>query len=183
MDGLNALLRRFFPWLYTPTPMRALVGSGVALLSIIGVYVSEYGFGIQPCELCYWQRWPYYIGVPLLALLLAFWKKLPAQVRLGLTLIGALIFVVSIGLGTYHAGIEYKLWAGPSSCTGLDTQLSFSDLNSIGAQNSVVPCDVVPFSIFGISLAGFNALGSLFISFMLFWSAFGQWARMKGKAD
>lgn len=183
MDGLFALLRRFFPWLFTPQPNRALVAAIVAFVSIAGALFSQYVLGMEPCELCFWQRWPFYLGLPVLALLLVFWTQLPASARIGLTTLAMLIFIVSIGLATYHAGIEYKLWAGPSSCTGLDAQLSFSDLDNISAADQVVPCDVVPFEIFGISMAGFNALGSLFTSFMLGWSVVGQWTRLKGKTD
>ena len=183
MDGLFALLRRLFPWLFTPAPNRAIVGAVMAFVMIAGALFSQYVLNMEPCELCFWERWPFYVGLPVLAVLLLLWKQLPASVRIGLTVLSGLIFVVSIGLASYHAGIEYKLWPGPASCTGLDTQLSFSDLNSIGAKDRVVPCDVVPFEIFGISMAGFNALGSVFVSVMLFWSAAGQWTRLKGKAD
>jgi disulfide bond formation protein DsbB len=182
MDRLFDLVRRYLPFLYDPFPYRALIGFAVALAAILGAYASQFLFGIEPCELCYWQRWPYYLGLPVLGLTLILWKQLPAPVRIGLTTLSALIFLVSIGLGSYHAGIEYKLWPGPSSCTGPDIQLAFSDLSNLSAADRVVPCDVVPFEIFGISLAGFNALGSAFIAFMLFWSALGQWQRWKGTA-
>jgi disulfide bond formation protein DsbB len=180
MDRLSALSRQLFPWLYSAAPNRARVAFAVALTSILGAFASQFVFGIPPCELCYWQRWPYYLGLPVLALLLIFWTRLPPAARLGLTLVAALIFVVSIGLASYHAGIEYGFWPGPASCTDLDTQIDFADLGNISAADQVVPCDVVPFEIFGISLAGFNALGSAFIAFMLGWSALGQWRRMKG---
>lgn len=179
MNRLSGMLRQYFPWLFNDSPNRARVAFAVALVSILGAYASQYLFGIPPCELCYWQRWPYYIGVPLLALLLIFWTRLPPVPRFGLTLVATSIFVVSIGLASYHAGIEYNLWPGPASCTDLDTQLSFADLADIKAADQVVPCDVVPFAVFGVSLAGFNALGSAFIAFMLGWSAFGQNRRMR----
>ncbi|MBU1174788.1 MAG: disulfide bond formation protein B [Alphaproteobacteria bacterium] len=182
MDRLFALLRQYFPWLFTASPNRARIAFAVALASILGALGSQYLLGIPACELCYWQRWPYYVGLPILALVLVLWKRMPPMPRIWLTLVVALVFVVSVGLASYHAGIEYDLWPGPSSCTDLDTQFSFSDLDNISAAEQVVPCDVVPFAIFGISMAGFNALGSAFIAGLLFWSAFGQWRRWKGPA-
>jgi len=34
-----------------------------------GAYVSQYGFGLFPCEMCWWQRYPHFaaIGLALLA--------------------------------------------------------------------------------------------------------------------
>jgi disulfide bond formation protein DsbB len=29
-------------------------------LLLAGAYVSEYGFGLYPCEMCWWQRWPHF---------------------------------------------------------------------------------------------------------------------------
>lgn len=177
MRSILAFAKSCIALMSRPAPYRMLVAFGVALISILGALGSQYLLGVAPCELCYWQRWPFYIGVPLLALILVLWKHLPVRLRIGLTLAGALNFIVSIGLAGYHAGIEYKLWPGPASCTGLDTQISFSELGNLDAAEKIVPCDVVPFEIFGISMAGFNTLGSTFIAIMLIWSAIGQWQR------
>ena len=42
------------------------------LLLYGGALVSQYGFGLSPCEMCYWQRWPHQAAIvlALLALLL-----------------------------------------------------------------------------------------------------------------
>ena len=124
---------------YTPFPLRALAALVLAVVTILGALGSQFLLGFEPCELCYWQRWPYYIGIPILGLVLALWSRIPVRPRIVLTLLVALIFVVSIGLASYHAGIEYKLWPGPSSCTGLGDQLAFSDLNNLGAAERSCP--------------------------------------------
>src|SRR3546814_20104899 len=36
-----------------------LVALAVPLLLYGGALVSQYGFGLYPCEMCYWQRWPH----------------------------------------------------------------------------------------------------------------------------
>ncbi len=175
-------MRKYLDLFYTPTPLRAGLAFILALASILGALGSQYLLGVEPCEICYWERWPYYLGVPVLAVVLSFWKMIPIVPRLGLSLVGALIFLVSTGLGVYHAGIEYRIWPGPASCTGLDAQISFSDLDGLSTLSGVVPCDVAPFQILGVSMAGFNALGSLVIAGLLFWSMLGQWQRFKGTA-
>jgi disulfide bond formation protein DsbB len=179
MRQIIAFLNQCLNWFSRPVPLRALAALALALIAILGALGSQFIPGMEPCELCYWQRWPYYLGIPVLAFVLLFWKQMAIWLRIGLTLVAALIFVVSIGLASYHAGVEYRIWPGPSTCTNLDEQISFTDLNNPQAVERVVPCDVPPFQIFGISMAGFNALGSLVISGLLFWSALGQWQRWR----
>lgn len=179
MRRLFALVERYFPFLYSTTPYRALIAFAVGLAVIFGAWGSQLIGGLEPCELCLVQRWPYYVGLPVLAVVLLGWKLIPAPVRIGLTLVAMAAFIVSIGLGVYHAGVEYGFWIGPAECSGPGTSVSFSDLGSINSVE-VVPCDEVQWQLFGISLAGFNALASAFIAFMLGWSALGQWRRAKG---
>ena len=179
MRRLFALIEHYLPFLYHQAPWRAAIGFAVGLSVILGAWGSQLIGGLEPCELCLLQRWPYYLGLPVLAVVLAGWKQLPAALRLGLTVLVVLDFVVGMGFGIYHAGVEYGFWMGPTACSGPGTAVSFTDLTNINAAQ-VVPCDEVQWQMFGISLAGFNALASAFIAFMLGWSALGQWQRMTG---
>lgn len=83
----------------------------------------------------------------------------------------------NVALGTYHAGVEWRLWAGPTDCSGPLTDLKaigslLSQLNSV----SVVRCDEASWHFLGISLAGYN----VFISFGLATiAAFGLLARKR----
>ena len=40
----------------------------VSLAMILGAYGFQYIGEMEPCEMCYWQRWAYYVAIPLLAL-------------------------------------------------------------------------------------------------------------------
>jgi disulfide bond formation protein DsbB len=88
-------------------------------------------------------------------------KSTPAPRWLSIGLLAAALAVAlwSAYLGGYHAGVEYKWWAGPASCTGgaLPSDISLDNLSA----SEVVKCDVVPWEVFHISLAGFNFLFSL----------------------
>lgn len=170
-------LREYLKWFDTPVPLRFGLGSAATLAVILGAFVFQ-AIGIEPCELCYVQRWPYYLALPVMALVLIFWKKLPHRLRLGLTALLMLTFIVSMFLGGYHAGVEYGFWPGPTSCTTAGGGLSFDDLNKIN-DTSIVFCDEVQFEIFGISLAGFNVLSSIFIAAVMGWSMIGQIRRAK----
>jgi disulfide bond formation protein DsbB len=129
----------------------------LAAATIGGALVSEHVFGYLPCMLCLWERWPYYIGVPLALLLaLAIARRLPAA--LGFALLGA-VFAVGCGLGVYHAGVEFGLWPGPASCGGGGAlPLQAGDLLTQLRTTKVVPCDTAALYLLGLSLAAWNAL-------------------------
>jgi len=134
------------------TPRRtALTILAITFVTIAGAWIFEY-FGYAPCELCLKQRWAYYAGIPLAA---AVATAAPANARLarmGLWLL-AILWAANAMFGVYHAGIEWKWWAGPSSCTGGGGLSGLPDLGK-----PVVMCDEASLRIFGLSLAGWNGL-------------------------
>ena len=137
--------------------------AAIGFVAIGGALVLEHGFGYVPCMLCLWQRWPYYLGVPLAALiaLVALRGDKPFLVRAELGLIGA-IFLVGAGLGVYHAGVEWGFWLGPASCAG--ATVAPTNAGGLMAQmraTRIVPCDAAAFRILGLSLAGWNVVVSL----------------------
>ena len=142
------------------TPLRAAIVAFVAATAAIaGAWLFQ-AAGYLPCELCLKERWPYYGGVPLAALvvLAAGWGP-KALVRPGLLLL-ALVFAGSAIFGLYHAGVEWNFWPGPTACTGA---LGASDFDSFQQQlqnTVVVQCNAAAIRILGISLAGWNALVS-----------------------
>ena len=119
-----------------------------------GAYVSQYGFGLYPCEMCWWQRWPHFAALPLAGLALV----LPRMARL-LTLLAALAILVSGLIGAFHAGVEYGWWEGVTTCTGAPAAIGGDPLAGILAA-PLVRCDQVQWELLGISLAGFNFLFS-----------------------
>lgn len=144
----------------------ATISFVLGLATIAGAWGSQVFGGLVPCELCLEQRMPYYWGLPVLALLLILWNRLPRAVWfIGMAIV-LLTFVWSTWLAGYHAGVEYQLWPGPTACTGTGVDVSFSDLSNINAAK-VVPCDKIQFSLFGVTLAGANALISAAIVVML----------------
>lgn len=127
----------------------------IALATIVGAWIFEY-FGYAPCELCLKQRWAYYAGVPL-ALIVALLAPSGDQLaRIGLVLLAVLWFASMI-FGIYHSGVEWKWWAGPTTCTA---QAGFAGgLPDLSAP--AVLCDTPAIRILGLSLAGWNAVISL----------------------
>lgn len=128
------------------------LGVPVALLG--GAYLSQYGFGLYPCEMCWWQRYALFAALPFAML---GWLRpgawLPTAIALFAILAGGLI-------GGYHAGIEYGWWEGMTACTTVAGSGSGNALDAI-LNAPVVRCDVAPWDLFGISLAGWNFLISV----------------------
>ncbi|CDP51786.1 hypothetical protein JP74_02830 [Devosia sp. 17-2-E-8] len=153
------------------------IAAGIAFVlgfaAIAGAWGSQLLGGLVPCELCLEQRLAYYWGLPILALVLLLWNRLPLLVWYIAMGIVALIFVWSTYMGGYHAGVEWGFWPGPTACTGTGDGISFNDLNNIDAAR-VIPCDAVQFRFLGISLAGYNALVSLVIVALLVFSIIKQ---------
>jgi disulfide bond formation protein DsbB len=112
-----------------------------------GAYVAQYGFGLPPCEMCWWQRYPHFaaVGIALLAFVMQ-----PARVW---TALAGLAIITSGVIGGFHAGVEYGWWEGVTACTA---PVSGSDVMDFSAP--LIRCDVAPWTLFGISLAGFNFL-------------------------
>ena len=49
------------------TALAQRIALGVPLLLLGGAYLSQYGFGLHPCEMCWWQRYPHFAALGLAA--------------------------------------------------------------------------------------------------------------------
>jgi disulfide bond formation protein DsbB len=147
---------------------------GVALLLTLGmavVILSALGFehigGYVPCALCLLQRNPYYIGVPLgLLAVAAAWLRLPPMVTKVLIALIVLAMLIGAGLGVYHAGVEWRFWEGPTSCStsvNAVSQNAGSLLDDINKQHGP-SCTDATLRVLGLSFAGWNVIVSLVLA-------------------
>ena len=123
---------------------------GVPALLLAGAYVGQYGFGLYPCEMCWWQRWPHFAAVALALL-----STVAAPKRLWIAL-AAIAILVSGAIGAFHAGVEYGWWEGLTACSTISSG-GGDPLEAI-MNAPLVRCDEVAWSLLGISLAGWNFL-------------------------
>ncbi|KGJ06540.1 Disulfide bond formation protein DsbB [Paracoccus halophilus] len=135
----------------------AAIGSAALLAGALGFQAAGYA----PCELCILQRWPHLVAAAT-GLLIWFigWRR-------GLALLGLAAALVAMALAIYHSGVELKLWAGPQHCSGGVSglaRMSPQDLMAALESAPVVRCDEVAWSLFGISMAGWNAIFSAGLS-------------------
>ena len=126
------------------------------LALMAGALGSQYLGRLVPCDMCMWQRYPHYAAIVAAALAILL-RRTP--LTLPLTMLAGLLILVSGGIGAFHAGVEYHWWKGPQHCTGQATGHGADCLKSLLAQ-PLIQCDVPQWTLFGISLAGFNFIFS-----------------------
>jgi disulfide bond formation protein DsbB len=138
-----------------------ILAGAYSLAMILGTQFFQYVVGVPPCEMCYWQRWPLEV-----AIVLCFGGAgLFAAGIIGRQAIAALawialILIAATGvIGAYQAGVEWKFLPGPTSCTG--ARFEFHGAADLVNAAPVVRCDEASWRLFGISLAGYNAVFSL----------------------
>ncbi len=138
----------------------ALLAAAGSVGLMIAVLIFQYIGGLAPCKMCIWQRWPHGIAI-VIGIIVMFW---PHRVW---ALLASVIIFIGAGIGVYHAGVEQKWWEGPSSCTGggLSTEMNLLDLN---APVSLVMCDDIVWQMFGITMAGYNAIFSVVLAVIWF---------------
>jgi disulfide bond formation protein DsbB len=121
---------------------------------LAGAYGSQYIGGLYPCEMCWWQRYPHYEAAALAAI--AFFVSNPVY-RKALVALAALGILSSGLIGGFHAGVEYGWWEGLTACTSTISGSGDELLKSI-MNAPLIRCDTAPWTLFGVSLAGYNFL-------------------------
>ena len=155
----------------SPALAAALLVLVIATATIAGAWYFQLVRGLQPCPMCLEQRYAYYLAIPLAALTaLAAGRHAPRELLIcGLGIL-ALATLANAVFGAYHAGVEWKFWAGPAECTGpVDSLGSAGSLLDQLDKVKVVMCDQIQWSFLGISLAGYNALISLLMAAIAAW--------------
>jgi disulfide bond formation protein DsbB len=154
-----------------PAGTAALAITVIAAATLAGAWFMQLVLDIRPCPLCLEQRYTYYLTVPLAALTaLAAAKDAPRGVVLAGLAILAAAALGNAGLATYHAGVEWHFWQGPTECTGPIGNLgSAGNLLERLDTVKVVRCDEVQWKFLGLSLAGYNVLISLLMAVIAAW--------------
>jgi disulfide bond formation protein DsbB len=139
-------------------PLVLFAGSGALLL---GALAFQYLGGLEPCPLCLWQRVPH--DAVLVFAGLAFFLP-SARATVVLMALAAAALAAGVALAAFHSGVEFGWWEGLASCQGqsdFSGDLSLEQLRQMAEEEPPVPCDQVPWSLFGISLAGYNFIFTL----------------------
>lgn len=137
-------------------PRAGLLIAAASAAALLSVYVAQYGFGLQPCVLCLWQRWPHAVAV---VLGLAVWalRDRPA-LSIGLLGLAVAAELTTGGIGVFHVGVEQGWWQGTAGCGSTSSPDSLASLKAQIMNQPIVRCDEVAFAVLGVSMAGWNVL-------------------------
>jgi disulfide bond formation protein DsbB len=159
------------------TQTRAALFLALAMAATVGTALGfQHLGGFIPCKLCLEERIPYYAGVPVMVLAaISAGLRWPPVVTRGLLAIGGALMVWSLYMAVYHSGVEWKWWAGPTDC-GAVASPSTGGKGILDALNTFVPpaCDEAAGRFLGLSFAGWNAIASLVLAGIAWWSAFAR---------
>ncbi len=150
-DAFSALAR----------PRLVLLAIVLASLAVLtAAFTAQYLFGLEPCVLCLYQRVPY--GAT--AVLAVGGVSFAGEGRMAGMIVGlcGVVFLTGAGLAFYHVGVEQHWWGSIAACGGAAPgDMTVEQLRAGLAAQPPKPCDQVDWTLFGVSLAGYNVLLSL----------------------
>lgn len=151
--------------------------AGASILALGSALVMEHQFNILPCALCLKQRIPYWFTIALGGAAFIVGRKQPRAAFFLLLLAGG-AFLANMGISFYHFGTEQKWWPLSAGCLGtLPENATVEELREYLANRPVVRCDIPGWTLFGISLTGYNFLLSTFLAAFTFFHAFKGYKR------
>lgn len=173
-------MKHFIDKIFCALRCPPVMGIGIMLISVSALaaaFISQYGFGLQPCILCIYQRWPYAITIIFGTFILLIKYALTRKILIGLS---GMTYWAGAAIAAFHVGVEQGWWKGTEECGGsLPTEGSLEDMLEAIKNAPVVRCTEIQWEMFGISMAGYNFLMSLGLGAICLLSLF----LMLGKKD
>lgn len=171
--------------------MRTFAGFVLVVSAVVlgAALSSQYWGGLIPCELCMLQRWPWAaaIVISIVTLLVGSRPALPPDRSPGqawVALVLAIVYAVGVAFAAYHVGVEQHWWAGPTACAApAGGATTLAELERQIRATPAVLCDQVQWSLFGVSLAGWNLLASLGMAAICAAVFAGTWRRVASRAS
>tara|TARA_Y100000741_G_scaffold133208_1_gene100326 strand:- start:190 stop:672 length:483 start_codon:yes stop_codon:yes gene_type:complete len=135
----------------------------ISLVALISAYYIEYILGHQPCNLCLYERIPYYLALVIILINYKYNKQ-----EKYIILLLAIIFFIATVLSIYHLGIEQGFIQESLLCdVGKNANITDKDEILKQLQQKSVNCKDVTFQIFGLSLTSYNIIICLLLSLSL----------------
>jgi disulfide bond formation protein DsbB len=139
-----------------------LLTASAALL--IGALGFQYIGGLAPCVLCWWQRYAHIATIVIAAGGVATARAQP-RLAWGLVALAGISLLVGTAIAGFHVGVEQHWWQGTAECGSSTSGASgIEELRARLLNQPIVRCDEIAWSLFGISMAGYNLLASLVLA-------------------
>ena len=155
-----------------------ILGASLAILG--AAFGFQYLAALEPCPLCVYQRYPYAVAIGLSAVALALAGRAPLAgpyFAPALTALCGAAFTAGAGIAAYHVGVEQGWLQVSEACTA--PAFDATDIDDLMAELKATPvarCDQVAWSLFGVSLAGYNVVASAALAGLSFTAAGRQLA-------
>ena len=130
-----------------------LIVAGISAAALAFVFIGQYGFGLHPCHLCIYQRWPFAVTI-----FLGLIGAMTASFAVQAILLAGIAFLGNAMIALYHSGVERKYWEGLSGCSTPDMSGSIDDLLARINNTAVTRCDEISWKVLGLSMANYNLL-------------------------
>ena len=133
----------------------------LSTFSLLFVFILQYEYGILPCKICIWQRWPHIFNI-LIALIIISSSSIPNYIMV----LGLINMFLAFILALYHYGLEQNLWDNVFSCSG---EIKFNDLSTEEILKNlnntpIKTCEIEAWNFLNLSLTGWNMILTIFIS-------------------
>ena len=133
----------------------------LSIFSLLFVFILQYEYGILPCKICIWQRWPHIFNI-FIALIIISSSSIPNYIMV----LGLINMFLAFILALYHYGLEQNLWDNVFSCSG---EIKFNDLSTEEILNNlnntpIKTCEIEAWNFLNLSLTGWNMILTIFIS-------------------
>ena len=113
--------------------------------------------------MCYWQRYAYWAAIAL-GIFAILQPARTTRRNAALWLLG-LAFLAVAGIALFHVGVEQKWWQGLATCTGqIRAGMTPEELEQAIQNAPIVRCDEPAWTMFGISMAGYNLAYALLLA-------------------
>ena len=151
----------------SPTNKRAPIALLAGSTGLLGLaFGFQYVGDLQPCALCLYQRFPHAIVIVLTVLAIFLSHRKPMfswlMILTGLTLL------MGGGIAGFHVGVEQHWWKGTAECGSSVTPTTLEALRAQIMSQPVQYCDRVSWTLFGISMAGYNLIFSASMALFAF---------------
>ena len=130
------------------------------VLIILSAIYIEYILKVPACNLCLYQRIPYYLSI-LILFYIIFNKSTNIIPIISL----AILMFVNIVLSIYHVGVEQQIISEPMLCRSDSNIQNVDQLLENLKNNTFISCKDVNFTFLGFSLASINVLISSILAY------------------
>ena len=128
----------------------------ISLVTISGAYILEFLYNFPPCELCIYQRIPYFFI--LFICIISFFMEYKNIHFYSIFF----LFFTSFLIAFFHSLVERGIIEYSSGCTSsVENFESIEDLRLHLDSVPLTKCDEILFSVMGFSLANINTIISL----------------------